>query len=46
MTGSACSSAVRNERWMWHELPSAAFGLAMNVSAYPRAAAISFAPVL
>jgi len=31
---------------MWQELPSRAFGLAMNVMLFPSWAAISFAPVL
>jgi hypothetical protein len=42
----APSAADRNDRWMWHELPSAAFTLAMNVRLYPCLAAISLAPVL
>ena len=44
-TGSKPSS-VRSEKWMWQELPSRSFGLAMKVSAIPSWAAISLAPVL
>ena len=39
-------SAARTERWMWQELPSRAFGLAMNVMLMPSWSAISFDPVL
>jgi len=42
----APSEADRKDRWMWHELPSAAFTLAMKVRLYPCLAAISLAPVL
>ena len=37
---------ARSEKWMWQELPSRSFGFAMNVSATPSCAAISFAPFL
>ena len=36
----------RSERWMWQELPSRSFGLAMKVSVMPSWAAISLAPFL
>ena len=36
----------RSEKWMWQELPSRWFGLAMKVSAMPSCAAISLAPFL
>ena len=39
-------SRSRSEKWMWQELPSRAFGLAMNVIDMPSWAAISFAPFL
>ena len=39
-------SSPRSEKWMWQELPSRAFGLAMKVSAMPSWAAISLAPFL
>ena len=40
------SAAERTDRWMWQELPSRAFGLAMNVMLMPSWAAISLEPVL
>ena len=39
-------SVPRKLQWMWHELPSRSSNLAMNVSAMPSCAAISFAPFL
>jgi hypothetical protein len=39
-------SRSRSEKWMWQELPSRAFGLAMKVIDMPSWAAISFAPFL
>ena len=39
-------SAARSEKWMWQELPSRWFGLAMKVSAMPSCAAISLAAFL
>ena len=43
---TAFPAESRSERWMWQELPSRLFGLAMKVMLMPSAAAISFAPVL
>ena len=40
------SAAARTDRWMWQELPSRVFGLAMKVIETPSWAAISLAPVL
>ena len=36
----------RSEMWMWQELPSRSFGLAMKVIDLPSWAAISLAPFL
>ena len=43
---TGCPSWSRSDRWMWQELPSRSSYFAMNVSAMPSCAAISFAPVL